>query len=66
MSDLTDRISTDALKPQTVSNDGVTVSQRSLQDQIEAAKFEASHIAAASPTEVMRAMQMRLVPPGGV
>lgn len=65
MSTLSDKIATNALKPQTVSNDGVTVTQRSLADMIAAEKFAAGQTAVASPAAMLKAMQLRIVPPGG-
>ena len=65
MSDISDQLATDALKPASVSNDGVTVTRRSLSEQIAADKYLASKEASASPANVFRGMTMRVVPPGG-
>jgi hypothetical protein len=65
MADLSEQIEADALKPQSVSNDGVSVSRRSLSEQIEADKYLASKAATASPAAMFRSMTMRIVPPGG-
>ena len=62
---ITTKVSTDALKAQTVSNDGVTVSRRALTDQIAAAKFVAANDALdklAAGTHFFAAV--RMVPPG--
>jgi hypothetical protein len=62
---ITTQVATDALKPQSVSNDGVTVSRRSLADQVVAAKFVAANDALdkiAAGTHFFAAV--RIVPPG--
>ena len=65
MSDLSEQIASESAKPASVSNDGVSVSRRSLSEQIEADKYLASKAATASPAAAFRAMTMRIVPPGG-
>lgn len=66
MSTLSEQIATAAAKAASVSNDGVTVTQRSLADLIAYEKHVASQTATASPAEMLRAMQLQIVPPGGV
>jgi len=65
MSSLSEQIAAAAAKAASVSNDGVTVTQRSLSELIAYEKHVAAQTAAASPAEVLRAMQMQIVPPGG-
>lgn len=65
MSTLSDQIALDALKPQAVSNDGVSVTRRSLKDQIEADRY-ARDVAAtpANAAALFRSMNYKIVPPG--
>ncbi len=65
MSDISDKIETDALKAQSVSADGVTTTRRSLSELIAADKYIASKNAASDPAGVLRAMIVQVVPPGG-
>jgi hypothetical protein len=65
LSDLSEQIEADALKPQSVTNDGVSVSRRSLTEQIEADKYLASKAATASPAAMFRSMTCKIVAPGG-
>ena len=39
MSDVSDKIAADALKTQSTTNDGVSITRRSLKDQIEADRY---------------------------
>jgi hypothetical protein len=52
-------------KAASVSNDGVTVTRRSLSELIEYEKHLASSQATASPVGALKAMILRIVPPGG-
>jgi len=52
-------------KAASVSNDGVTVTRRSLSELIEYEKHLASKQATASPVGALKAMILRIVPPGG-
>lgn len=66
MSDTSDQIAIDALKPASVSNDGVTVTRRSLKEQIEADRYLRD--IAATPTNaaaLFKSMNFKIVPPGG-
>lgn len=65
MSDISDQIDLDALKAQTVSNDGVTVSRRSLTELIEADRYQRANAAAASPAANFLLMNCKIVAPGG-
>lgn len=65
MTTLSDQIALDALKPQAVSNDGVSVTRRSLKDQIEADRY--ARDVAATPTNaasLFKSMNFKIVPPG--
>ena len=66
MSATSDQIAIDALKPASVSNDGVTVTRRSLKEQIEADRYlrdiNATPTNAAS---LFKSMNFKIVPPGG-
>ena len=67
MSDLSDQIAIDAEKAASVSNDGVTVTKRSLADQIAADKYLRS-VASADATDLLAGFwskQSKCVPPGG-
>lgn len=63
---LTTAIETAATLPQSVSVDGQTVNERSLPDQIAAAKFVAAQnaIAAAPTKRALPFRTMKIVPPG--
>lgn len=63
---LTTSIETAATDPQSVSVDGQTVTERSLQDQIAAARFVAGQkaVADAPAKRALPFRSMRLVPPG--
>ena len=65
MAEPADQLAAEALKAQSVSNDGVTVSRRSLTELMEYEKHLAGKTAAASPAAMFRAMNCRIVPPGG-
>lgn len=65
MSDITDKIETDALKAQSVSADGVSTTRRSLSELIAADKYIAARNAASDPAGVLRAITAKIVPPGG-
>lgn len=65
MAEPADQLAAEALKAQSVSNDGVTVTRRSLSELIEYEKHLASKTATASPAATFRGMTMRVVPPGG-
>jgi hypothetical protein len=65
MSEISDQLAAEALKAASVSNDGVTVSRRSLTELIEYEKHLAGQTAAASPAAMFRGMTCRIVPPGG-
>lgn len=60
-----EQLATDALKPASISNDGVSVSNRSLSELIEADKYLASKKAAASPVQFLKSAIVKIVPPGG-
>jgi hypothetical protein len=47
-----------------MSGDGVSVSNRSLADQIAADKYGRANAAAASPAKAIKTMFMKIVPPG--
>jgi hypothetical protein len=65
VSAIEDQLAAQALKAQTVSNDGVTVSNRSLTELMEYEKFLAGKAAAASPAAMFRGMNCKIVAPGG-
>jgi hypothetical protein len=65
VSEISDQLAAEALKAQTVSNDGVTVSRRSLSELIAYEKHVAAQEAIASPAAMFRGMTMKIVPPGG-
>lgn len=65
MSDISDQVEADALKPQSMSSDGQTVVKRSLTELIEADKYTRANTAAASPAAMFRSMNCKIVPPGG-
>lgn len=65
MSEPADQLAAEALKPASVSNDGVTISRRALKDLIEYENHLASKAATASPAAMFRAMNSKIVPPGG-
>ncbi len=52
-------------KAQSMSNDGVSVTRRSLSELIEYEKHLASKEAMTNPAGALRAMITRIVPPGG-
>ena len=64
MTTLSDQIAADAIKPQSMSGDGVSVSNRSLADQIAADKYGRANAAVASPAKAIKTMFMKIVPPG--
>ena len=65
MSEVSDQLAAEALKAQSVSSDGKTVSRRSLTELIEYEKHLAAKTAAASPAAMLRGMTMKIVAPGG-
>jgi hypothetical protein len=66
VSAIEDQLAAEALKAQTVSNDGVTVSRRSLTELMEYEKHLAGKAAAAAtPAAMFRNMTSKFVPPGG-
>lgn len=68
MSELSSQITTDAAKAASTSVNGVSVSRRSLAEQIAADKYLASLNAtstAANRQKTLRGMLNQIVPPGG-
>jgi len=65
VSEISDQLAAEALKAASVSNDGVTVSRRSLTELMEYEKHLAAKTAAASPAAMFRRMTLKVVPPGG-
>lgn len=67
MSDLTDQIAEDATNPQAMSADGVSITNRSAQDQIAADQYTRSANATAPDNMVktLRGMMFKIVAPGG-
>jgi type II secretory pathway component PulL len=59
-----EQLQTEVTKAQTVSNDGVSVTRRSLSELIEYEKHLANKAAVASPAMAFRSMTCRVVPPG--
>lgn len=64
MSDITDRIESEALKSLSTSNDGVSVTRRSSKDLIEAEQFRAANEAVNS-TVARTGLRMQQIKPGG-
>ena len=65
MTSLSDKITTDAEKAQSVTNDGVSVTQRSLADQIAADKYLRGVAALDDSTNKNLGLRItQLVPPG--
>jgi hypothetical protein len=60
-----EQLAADMLKPATISNDGVSVGNRSLTELMEYEKHVASKAAAASPAAFLRKSILKIVPPGG-
>jgi hypothetical protein len=65
MSTLSEQIAAAAAKAASVSNDGVTVTQRPLTELMAYENHKAAQTATASPAAMMKAIQLQLVPPGG-
>ena len=66
MSETSDQIAIEALRPQSVSNDGVTVTRRSLKEQIEADRYLRDIAATpANGAALFKSMNFKVVPPGG-
>ena len=66
MSAISDQLAAESLKAASVSNDGVTVSRRSLKDLIEYENHLAGKAAAAAtPAAMFRNMTSKIVAPGG-
>jgi hypothetical protein len=60
-----EQLASEALKPTSVSNDGVTVTRRSLAELIEYEKHLAGKTAAANMAATVKGMFSKIVPPGG-
>ena len=60
-----EQLASEALKPTSVSNDGVTVARRSLAELMEYEKHLAGKAAAANMAATVRGMFSKIVPPGG-
>jgi hypothetical protein len=60
-----EQLAADMLKPASISNDGVSVGNRSLAELMEYEKHVASKDAAASPAAFLRKSILKIVPPGG-
>lgn len=60
-----EQLAADSLKPASISNDGVSVSNRSLSELIEADKYLQGKKAVASPAAFLKGAIMKIVPPGG-
>jgi len=65
VSAIEDQLAAEALKAQTVSNDGVTVSRRSLTELMEYEKHLAAKAATANMGATVRGMFSKIVAPGG-
>ena len=65
MTEISQTIASEAEKAASVSNDGVSVTRRSLSELIAYQKFLQANEAAANPTLALQAMTRRIVPPGG-
>jgi hypothetical protein len=65
MAEPADQLAAEALKAQSVSNDGVTVTRRSLTELMEYEKHLAAKTAAADMTATVRGMFSKIVAPGG-
>lgn len=65
MSEPADQLAAEALKSASVSNDGVSVSRRSLTELMEYEKHLAGKTAAASMAATFRGMNFKIVAPGG-
>ena len=65
MSELSDQIATDAQKPQSISADGVTVTRRSLQEQIDVDRY-LRDVSATDPANKGPGVRInQIVPSGG-
>ena len=60
-----EQLASDVSKPAAISNDGVSVSNRSLTELMEYEKHQAAKSAAASPKAWLRGAILKIVPPGG-
>ena len=65
MSEISDQLAAEALKAASVSNDGVTVSRRSLTELMEYENHLAAKAATADMPATVRGMFSKLVAPGG-
>ena len=65
MSEISDQLAAEALKAASVSNDGVTVSRRSLTELMEYEKHLAAKAATADITRTVKGMFSKIVAPGG-
>lgn len=63
--DLSHQIAEDATRSQNVTHDGISITRRSLKDQIEADKYLAQKSAAQNMGATIKNMISRIVPPGG-
>lgn len=66
MSEISDRIAEDALKPQSTSVDGTSITRRSAADQIAADNHTRASTATApaNMANTLRGMMFKFVPPG--
>jgi hypothetical protein len=60
-----EQLASDMSKPASISNDGVSVSNRSLSELMEYEKHQAAKAAAASPVAFFKKSILKIVPPGG-
>lgn len=65
MAEPADQLAAEALKAQSVSNDGVTVTRRSLAELMEYEKHLAAKAATADISATVRGMFSKIVAPGG-
>jgi uncharacterized protein YpuA (DUF1002 family) len=65
MTEPADQLAAEALKAQSVSSDGVSVTRRSLTELMAYEKHQAAKAGSLSPAAMFRGMTMRIVPPGG-
>lgn len=65
MTDISDQIESDALKPQSTSVDGVSSTRRSLKDLIEADQYIAAKNATAASNKQTGFRIQQIVPQGG-
>ena len=65
MAEPANQLAAEALKAKSVSNDGVSVSRRDLRELMDYENHKAAKAASASPAAMFRAMNCKIVPPGG-